>query len=153
MKILKGAASPRRRTTCLFYQPWYTRVHGAHSRTGRTHAHTRLLYGRPPLHCVNTIRSLRPDLDYLESTCNAHIRSAEGADVTMAPTCPPGPTRDTPKKITILKKQRPLASIYLIILSPQLTLLKGGLVFQPIRYWREGIVCLRRGPIVVPSRS
>lgn len=36
-----------------------------------------VLYGRPPLHYVNTIRSLRLDLDYLESTCNAHIRSED----------------------------------------------------------------------------
>lgn len=56
-----------------------------------------LLYGRPPLHCVNTIRSLQLDLDYLESTCNAHIRrAAEGVfDVTMAATCRPGPSRDS----------------------------------------------------------
>lgn len=46
-------------------------------RRAPTHTHTRAaLYGRPPLHCVNTILSLQLDLDYLESTCNAHIRSA-----------------------------------------------------------------------------
>lgn len=97
-------SSPRR-TTCLFYQA------GTHARPAQTYAHVlAALYGRPPLHCVNTIHSLRLDLDYLESTCNAHIRSAaeDVFHVTMASTCPPAPRRDTPKKITILKKQCPL---------------------------------------------
>lgn len=134
MKILKGVAPPLGAGRLA-----YSIRRGTHACSARRRTHPRALYDRPPLHCVNTIRSLRLDLDYLESTCNAHIRSAaeDGADVTMAATCPPGPTRDTPKKITILKKQRPLASMYLIILSPQLTLLKGGLVFQPITRWRE----------------
>lgn len=57
----------------------------------------------------------------------------------MAATCPPRPARDTPKKITILKKQRPLAAVYLIILSSQLTLLKGGFLFHPST--GEPIVC------------
>ncbi|GBP27380.1 hypothetical protein EVAR_18857_1 [Eumeta japonica] len=67
---------------------------------GRRRTRPRALYSRPPLHCVNTIRSLRLDLDYLESTCNAHIRSGsrDVSAVTMAGTCRPGLGRDTLKE-------------------------------------------------------
>lgn len=109
LKILGGPArAPPAlacRTTCLFYQAWtHTRVPCIDA----AHPYTRVaLYGRPPLHCVNTILSLQPDLDYLESTCNAHIRSAteDVFDVTMAGTCSSGLRQDTTKKITVLKKQ------------------------------------------------
>ncbi|CAH2066790.1 unnamed protein product, partial [Iphiclides podalirius] len=100
--------------TCLFYQAW------SHTRAPYVHnAHVHMaLYGRPPLHYVNTIRSLQLDLDYLESTCNVHIRSAaeDVFHVTMAGTCRLKLRRDTLEKIKILKKQRPAVSTFYILI-------------------------------------
>lgn len=78
--------------------------------TACTHTHTHARHYTPATTSLcqyNTLSS--PDLDYLESTCNAHIRS-ESEDVTMARTCR-GLSRDTLKEITVLKKQRPPADI------------------------------------------
>lgn len=69
------------------------RGHTCSVRTRRTRAHGIIRPATTPLCQYNT---LRLDLDYLESTCNAHIRSAteDGFHITMAGTCWSGLRRD-----------------------------------------------------------
>lgn len=102
MKILKGGASSPAPADLLILSTVDAHARGAHA------THTRAPHYTAGHHSTVSIQySLQLDLDYLESTCNAHIRRAteDVFRVTMAGTCSLRLKRDTPKKITVLKKQ------------------------------------------------